>query len=36
VVLCNQVRSVDLKVRRAQFVESASAEVLARVATLIE
>ena len=40
VVLCNQVRTVDLKVRRAQFIEAVSpeltAEVLARVATLIE
>lgn len=40
VVLCNQVRTVDLKARRAQFVEAAPAElvadVLARVATLIE
>ena len=40
VVLCNQVRTVDWKVRRAQFVEAAPSElvadVLARVATLIE
>ena len=40
VVLCNQARTVDLKARRAQFVEAAPpelvAEVLARVATLIE
>ncbi len=40
VVLCNQVRTVDLKARRAQFVEVVPpelvAEVLARVATLIE
>jgi mRNA interferase ChpB len=40
VVLCNQVRTVDLQVRRAQFIEAAPAElvadVLARVATLIE
>jgi mRNA-degrading endonuclease toxin of MazEF toxin-antitoxin module len=40
VVLCNQVRTVDLKARRAQFIEAAPAElmadVLARVATLIE
>lgn len=40
VVLCNQVRTVDLKARRAQFVEAAPADlvadVLARVATLIE
>ena len=40
VVLCNQVRTVDWKARRAQFIEAVSAEliadVLARVATLIE
>lgn len=40
VVLCNQARSVDLKARRAQFIEAAPpelvADVLARVATLIE
>ncbi len=40
VVLCNQVRTVDLKARRAQFIEAVPAEVvadvLARVATLIE
>ena len=40
VVLCNQMRTLDLKARRAQFVEAAPAdlvaEVLARVATLIE
>lgn len=40
VVLCNQVRTVDWKVRRAQFIEAVpaeiAAEVLARVATLIE
>ena len=40
VVLCNQVRTVDLTARRAQFIESAPsalvAEVLARVATLID
>jgi mRNA interferase ChpB len=40
VVLCNQVRTVDLTARRAQFVEAAPAnlvaDVLARVATLIE
>lgn len=40
VVLCNQVRTVDLKARRAVFIEAAPAdlvaEVLARVATLIE
>ena len=40
VVLCNQLRTVDLKARRAQFIESVSpelvADVLARVATLIE
>jgi mRNA interferase ChpB len=40
VVLCNQVHTLDLKVRRAQFIEAAPAalidEVLARVATLIE
>ena len=40
VVLCNQVRTLDWKARRAAFVEAAPAElvadVLARVATLIE
>lgn len=40
VVLCNQVRTVDLKARRAQFIETVPpelvAEVLARVATLID
>lgn len=40
VVLCNQVRTVDWRGRRAQFVEAVPAEmvgeVLARVATLIE
>ncbi len=40
VVLCNQVRTLDWKARRARFVEAVSAElaldVLARVATLIE
>jgi len=40
VVLCNQVRTVDLKARRAQFIEAVPPElisdVLARVATLIE
>ncbi len=40
VVLCNQVRTVDWKARRAQFIEAVPAEliadVLARVATLIE
>ncbi len=40
VVLCNQLRTVDLKARRAQFIEAAPpalvADVLARVATLIE
>jgi len=40
VVLCNQVRTLDLKARRAQFIEAAPpelvADVLARVATLIE
>jgi len=40
VVLCNQVRTVDWKARRAQFIEPAPpeliADVLARVATLIE
>ena len=40
VVLCNQVRTVDLKARRAQFIEAVApdlvADVLARVATLIE
>jgi mRNA interferase ChpB len=40
VVLCNQVRSLDLKARRAQFIEATPTaivdEVLARVATLID
>ena len=40
VVLCNQVRTVDWKARRAVFIEAVPAEliadVLARVATLIE
>jgi mRNA interferase ChpB len=40
VVLCNQARTLDLKVRRAQFIEAAPTavvdEVLARVATLID
>ena len=40
VVLSNQVRTVDWKARRAQFIEAVPAEliadVLARVATLIE
>lgn len=40
VVLCNQVRTVDLKARRAQFIEAVPpeliADVLARVVTLIE
>ena len=40
VVLCNQVRTVDWRSRRAQFIEAVpaglAAEVLARVATLIE
>lgn len=40
VVLCNQVRTVDWKARRGQFIESVPpdliADVLARVATLIE
>lgn len=40
VVLCNQVRTVDLKARRAEFIEAAPVglvdEVLARVATLID
>ena len=40
VVLCNQVRTVDLKARRAQIIEAMPpelvADVLARVATLIE
>ena len=40
VVLCNQVRTVDLQACRAQFIEAVSpelvADVLARVATLIE
>jgi mRNA interferase ChpB len=40
VVLCNQVRTLDWKVRRVQFVEAVPpnliADVLARVATLIE
>jgi mRNA-degrading endonuclease toxin of MazEF toxin-antitoxin module len=40
VVLCNQVRTIDLQARRAQFIEAVPpelvADVLARVATLIE
>ena len=40
VVLCNQVRTMDWKARRAGFIEAVPpalvAEVLARVATLIE
>ena len=40
VVLCNQLRTVDWKARRAQFIEAVPAElvaeVLARVATLID
>jgi mRNA interferase ChpB len=40
VVLCNQVRTLDLKVRRVQFIEAAPTaivdEALARVATLID
>lgn len=40
VVLCNQVRTVDWRARRAQFIEEVPpeliADVLARVATLIE
>jgi mRNA-degrading endonuclease toxin of MazEF toxin-antitoxin module len=40
VVLCNQVRTVDWKARRAHFIEAVPTEViddvLARVATLIE
>ena len=40
VVLCNQVRTVDLKARPAQLIEAAPAElmaeVLARVTTLID
>jgi mRNA interferase ChpB len=40
VVLCNQARTVDLKARRAQFIESAPSElitnVLSRFGTLIE
>ena len=40
VVLCNQVRTVDWKARRVQFIEAVPteliADVLARVATLIE
>ena len=40
VVLCNQVRVLDYEARRAAFIEAApdelTAEVLARVATLIE
>ena len=40
VVLCSQVRTVDIKARRAQFIETVPpelvADVLARVATLIE
>lgn len=39
-VLCNQVRTVDWKARRTQFIESVphelAADALARVATLIE
>ena len=39
-MLCNQVRTVDLKARHAQFIEAVPPElvvdVLARVATLIE
>jgi len=40
VVLCNQVRTVDWKAHRAQFIEAVPADliadVLARVATLVE
>ena len=40
VVLCNQMRTLDWKARRAQFIEAVPAaliaEVLARVAALIE
>jgi mRNA interferase ChpB len=40
VVLCNQVRTLDWRARRARFVEAVPAEtqadILARVATLIE
>jgi len=40
VVLCNQVRTVDWKARRAQFIEAVPADliadVLARVVTLVE
>jgi mRNA interferase ChpB len=40
VVLCNQVRTLDWRQRRARFIEAAPddivAEVLARVATLID
>jgi mRNA-degrading endonuclease toxin of MazEF toxin-antitoxin module len=40
VVLCNQVRTVDWRVRNAQWVEAVPAEVLAevlaRVATLVD
>ncbi len=40
VVLCNQIRALDLQARKARFVERAPAfiveEVLARIATLIE
>jgi len=40
VVLCNQVRTVDWKARRAQFIDAVPADliadVLARVATLVE
>ena len=40
VVLCNQVRTVDWKARKAQFIEGVPpeliADVLARVATLVE
>ena len=39
-VLCNQVRTVDWKARRAQFIEAVPAgliaDVLARVVTLVE
>jgi mRNA-degrading endonuclease toxin of MazEF toxin-antitoxin module len=40
VVLCNQVRTLDWKARRAQLIEAVPpdliGDVLARVATLIE
>jgi mRNA interferase ChpB len=40
VVLCNQVRTLDLKAQRVHFIEAAPAsiteDVLARVATLID